>query len=100
MDRRIDDVLSVLSEVIVPLVEADGGEVFLVTSDSNTLVIHLAGRRSGAPGNAIVCRRIIEPAVHAIAPHVKVVLTAGRLVPTGAQKLTRGQSERTGDESA
>jgi Fe-S cluster biogenesis protein NfuA len=100
MDRRFDNVLSVLGAVLVPLVEADGGEVFLVSADADTLIIHLAGRRAGAPGNTIIRHRVFEPAIHAVAPQIKVVLQAGSLVPAGAKRIAPEHPEAAGTEAS
>ena len=89
MDARYNEVMRVLREVIVPLVEADRGEIFLVLSEGNRIGIHLAGQLAGAPGNGLFCRRILEPAIHAIAPELEVVLSTGWRVPDGAIRLLK-----------
>ncbi len=94
MDARYDEVLRVLRDVIVPLVEADRGEIFLVSNEGNRIEIHLAGQLAGAPGNGLFCRRILEPAIHAIAPEVEVAVSTGWRVPDGAIRLlTRSESK-------
>ena len=87
MDRRYDDIMRVLRDIVVPLVEADGGELFLVSSDATRLTFHLAGHLAGAPGNGLICRRVLEPAIHAIAPNAEIVLSAGWRIPDGAVRL-------------
>ena len=84
MDPRYDEIVRVLTDVIVPLVGAEGGQIYLVSADSNHICVHLAGQLSGAPGNGLFCRRILEPALHRVAPEVEVVLSAGFQVPEGA----------------
>jgi Fe-S cluster biogenesis protein NfuA len=80
-------ILDVLARVLAPLIEADGGLLFLVSAGDEAVELHLAGRFSGCPGNALVARRILEPAVRAVAPGARVVVTWGSLIPTGAKRL-------------
>ena len=87
MGSQNDDILRVLQEVVAPLVEADGGEIYLVFSDSTRVSIHLAGHHAGAPGNGLFYRRILDPAIHAVAPGAEILLTAGWIVPAGAVRL-------------
>ena len=86
MGSQSDDILRVLTEVVAPLVEADGGEVFLVSSDQSHVEIHLAGRLAGAPGNGLLCRWILEPALRAVAPAVELTVSSGCLIPAGAER--------------
>ena len=77
MDSRYDEIVRVLMEVIVPLVGAEGGQVYLVSADANRVSVHLAGHLSGAPGNALFCRRVLEPAIRTVAPDAEVFLSSG-----------------------
>jgi Fe-S cluster biogenesis protein NfuA len=89
MAPRYDEIVRILRDVVAPLVEADGGRIYLVSADEGRVLIHLAGQLSGAPGNGLLCRKILEPAIHAVAPEAEVVLSAGWQVPTGAVLLQR-----------
>jgi Fe-S cluster biogenesis protein NfuA len=80
-----DAILDVVARVLAPLVEADGGQLFLVSAGDEAVELHLAGRFAGCPGNALVTRHILEPAVRAVAPEARVVVTWGALIPTGAK---------------
>jgi Fe-S cluster biogenesis protein NfuA len=88
MGSQYDEILRVLRQVVAPLVEADGGEVFLVSGDSSHISIHLAGRLAGAPGNNLLSRRILEPALRAVMPTIDLSLSSGCLIPAGAVRLT------------
>jgi Fe-S cluster biogenesis protein NfuA len=79
-----DEILRVIREVLAPLVVADGGRLYVLQANSERVVLHLAGRFAGCPGNQIVTRRVIQPAIAAVAPKAEVTVTWGRLVPTGA----------------
>jgi Fe-S cluster biogenesis protein NfuA len=88
MPATIDQLLKVCREVIAPLVRADGGEVYLVAVEPDHLTLHLAGTCSGCPGAVLTTRGVIEPAVHAVAPTARVVVTSGARVPEGASIVT------------
>lgn len=79
-----EQILKVCREVIAPLVRADGGELHVVEVEADRITLHLSGRCSGCPGVLLTSRAVIEPAVHAVAPSVRVVVTAGVRVPEGA----------------
>ena len=82
-----DEIERVVREVLAPLIRADGGELFVVRVAEDAVVLHLGGRFSGCPGNTLAKRRVIEPAILAIAPRAQVTVTAGALVPKGAERL-------------
>lgn len=81
-----DEIVRVVSDVLAPLVRADGGEIWLVQADDRSVSLHLGGRFSGCPGNTLAKRHVIEPAILSVAPDAKVVVTSGALVPPGAQR--------------
>jgi Fe-S cluster biogenesis protein NfuA len=82
----------VLSEVLAALVEADGGELYVVSRSDDAIALHLAGRFAGCPGNALASQRIIEPALLAVAPRLKISVGWGGLVPKGAERVRPPQS--------
>jgi len=82
-----DEIVRVLREVLAPLVRADGGEIYLVSVDDDTVKLHLAGRYAGCPGNNLMRRQIIEPAIRAVAPKAQISVTSGTLVPNGAKPV-------------
>ncbi len=88
MPASIDQLLKVCRDVIAPLVRADGGELFIVAVEPDHVTLHLAGTCSGCPGAVLTARGIIEPAVHAVAPTARVVVTNGAKVPEGASPIT------------
>jgi Fe-S cluster biogenesis protein NfuA len=79
-----DEILSVIKEVLAPMVAADGGRLYVLQADSKLVTLHLAGRFAGCPGNQVATRRVIQPLIAAIAPHAELTVTWGRLVPMGA----------------
>jgi len=79
-----DKINTVIVEVLGPMVAADGGRLYVVEADSRRVTLHLAGRFAGCPGNQIATRRVIQPAIAAVAPEAEVTVTWGRLVPEGA----------------
>ncbi len=78
------EILRVIEEIVAPLVRADGGKLYLVSADSSSVALHLAGRFAGCPSNTLATRRVIEPAILAVAPKATVTVTSGAIVPTGA----------------
>lgn len=84
MTASIDSLLKICREVIAPLIRADGGEIYVVAVEADHLTLHLAGTCAGCPGALLTTRHVIEPAVHAVAPTAKVVVTNGIRVPEGA----------------
>lgn len=82
-----DEILTVIREVLAPLVRADGGELYLVEATAKQVSLHLLGKFAGCPGNEVVARRIFKPALQAIAPKVEVSVTWGRILPPGAKRL-------------
>lgn len=79
--------MRVVREVVAPLIRADGGDVYLVHASDYAVSLHLVGRYSGCPGNTLAQRRVIEPAIGAVAPGTEVTLTSGPLIPPGAELL-------------
>lgn len=79
-----EEIINVIRDVLAPLVAADGGRLYLVEADSRRVSLHLGGRFAGCPGNQVTTRRVIQPAIAAVAPDAEIVVTWGRLVPTGA----------------
>jgi Fe-S cluster biogenesis protein NfuA len=82
-----DEILTVIKEVLAPMVAADGGRLYVVQADEKQVSLHLAGRFAGCPGNHVVTRRVIEPVIAAVAPGAEVTVTWGRLVPSGAKHM-------------
>jgi Fe-S cluster biogenesis protein NfuA len=83
-----------LETVIAPLVEADGGELYILPADpkadskaSAPLRLHLGGRFAGCPGNSLVGEHIIRPVLEPVAPSRSIEISSGRLVPPGAERV-------------
>ncbi len=81
------DVLEALTRFALPLVQADGGELFVVEVSSQGIHIHLAGSCAGCPGFSLTRDRLLEPTVHGVAPKLSVHVTTGWRVPDGATRL-------------
>ena len=80
-------VVEACERVLAPLIEADGGELFLVSVAPLRVVLHLSGHCNGCPGSSLTQKHVIEPALHAVAPGLAVQLTTGFVVPSGARRL-------------
>ncbi len=88
MPANIDQMLKVCREVIAPLVRADQGEIYLVAVEPEQITLHLAGMCAGCPGVNLTVKGVIEPAVHAVAPSARVVVSAGIRIPEGASVIS------------
>ena len=88
MGDMTDALRKMLSEVLVPLVEEDGGELYLVSISKKELSLHLAGSLGGSPATPTVKARILEPAVRAVSPNVKLTVASGWTIPEGATRLS------------
>ncbi len=88
--QQYDEIMRVLRDIVVPLVEADGGEVFLLPGDGARITVHLAGRLAGSPGIALLSRRVFEPALRAVAPDTAITVSSGWRVPEGAVRVING----------
>ena len=82
-----DQYLETLRDVIAPLVEADAGELYLVTIEGEDVRLHLAGTCAGCPGAMLTTRGVIEPALRAVNAAVRVVVSAGISIPAGATRI-------------
>jgi Fe-S cluster biogenesis protein NfuA len=87
MAATIEQLIRICREVIAPLVRADGGELYIVAIEPDQITLHLAGVCSGCPGATLTKRAVIEPAVHAVAPSARVVVTNGARIPEGASLI-------------
>ena len=84
-----EKLLKVCTDIIAPLVQADGGELFVVAIEEASISLHLAGKCAGCPGATLTTTSIIEPAIHSVAPLMRVVVTAGFQVPEGATAVRK-----------
>lgn len=81
----------VLQEILAPLVEADGGELYLVSQSNEEVKLHLAGTCSGCPGAALTTRGVITPALRTTNAQLRVTVTTGVLIPAGATRVPAAQ---------
>lgn len=84
-----ETVTRALREAIAPLVEADGGVVFLVPRADGVLQLHLAGACAGCPGTRTTVGEVIEPALRAAGLRGALEVTSGWTVPQGAERIER-----------
>lgn len=78
-------ILELCREVLSPLIAADGGVLYVVSLEQESVTLHLGGVCSGCPGAPITTRSVIEPAVRSIAPSIKLTVTAGNRLPEAAR---------------
>lgn len=79
--------LETLRDVVAPLVELDGGELYLVSTENDDVRLHLAGTCAGCPGATLTTRGVIEPALRVLNQQAKVTVSAGAIIPVGATRV-------------
>ena len=84
-----EKLLKICEDILAPLIRADGGELFVVAIDTDSISLHLAGKCSGCPGATLTSSAIIEPAIRAVAPTIRIVVTSGFQVPAGAALIAQ-----------
>lgn len=82
-----EDLSAALRDIIAPLIELDGGELYLVSHEGDDVRLHLAGTCAGCPGAALTTRGVIEPTLRAISQQVKVVVSSGITIPRGSTRV-------------
>ena len=87
MEAPIEAHLKTVLEVLAPLVEADGGEMYLVFANAEDVHLHLAGTCAGCPGSSFTRDRIFAPALAVAFPKVKLRVTTGVRIPDGARRV-------------
>lgn len=85
-----EPVIRTLREIVAPLVEADGGVLYLVPRAGGGVRLHLGGHCAGCPGFRITSTEVIEPALRAAGVRGEIDVTAGWSIPEGAQRLAGG----------
>jgi Fe-S cluster biogenesis protein NfuA len=93
-----DQLLDICGRVLAPMVEADGGELFVVAITPGEITLHLAGRCAGCPGMSLTSRFVLEPALRAIEPQLQVQVSSGFLIPAGAMRINSSSEQTALDE--
>ena len=81
-----EPIVRTLREIVAPLVEADGGVLYVVRKPTGVR-LHLAGACAGCPGYRITSTEVIEPALRAAGVKGDIDVTAGWTVPEGALRV-------------
>ena len=92
MDGSREKLVRICADVIAPVIRADGGELFVISIDADCVTLHLAGKCAGCPGSSLTSASIIEPAIHAVVPGIRVVVTSGFQLPPGASTVSGARS--------
>jgi Fe-S cluster biogenesis protein NfuA len=79
----------ICEDILAPLIRADGGELFVVAIEADSISLHLAGKCAGCPGASLTSSAIIEPAIRAIAPNIRIIVTSGFQIPAGASPVAQ-----------
>jgi len=84
---RLPLIRQILTEILAPMVSAEGGELYLTTIHDREIAIHLAGRFAGSPGAGLIYQELALPLIEAVAPGTSVHWSSGRIIPNGAEEL-------------
>lgn len=82
-----DQLVKALAELAVPLVKADGGELYLVSATGEDVHVHLTGTCAGCPGATMTRERLLQPTINGVSPKANVKVTTGWRIPDGAEKV-------------
>ena len=82
-----EKIIEYCKDVLAPVVQADGGELYLVSADDTSVALHLGGRCGGCPGRTIAAEQLLKPALQSVAPDVVVHVSYGVKLPEGATLL-------------
>ena len=77
-----------LYETIVPLIEADGGELYWVPSEAS-IHLHLSGACSGCPGARFTIQDVIKPLLKTIDASLPMKISVGWLIPDNAIRIQK-----------
>ena len=84
----IEELCTVCRTHILPLVDVDGGVLYVVSASEEEIHIHLAGTCSGCPGATLTREQLIVPALATVAPGIAGRVTTGFRIPAGATHVT------------
>lgn len=88
----VTEIERICAEVLSPLVEGDGGELWLVSVSATAIHLHLSGMCSGCPGATLTHDHFVVPAFRVFAPTTPVRTTTGALIPGGARRMRTGSA--------
>lgn len=86
-DERTRQVFEALSNFVVALVHADGGELYVVSATQEDVHLHLSGTCAGCPGATMTRDRLLHPALQGAAPRANLKVTTGWRIPEGARRV-------------
>ncbi len=88
MSDKAEAMKSMLRDVLAPLLHADGSALYLVELGKKELRLHITGKLSGSPGTPGAIEFVIAPAVEAVDSKLKLIVSSGYIIPSGAELLT------------
>lgn len=83
----IEELCEICRADVLPLVDADGGSLFVVAASREEIHIHLAGTCAGCPGASLTRDQLILPALGAVAKSIPLRVTTGYRIPEGATRV-------------
>jgi hypothetical protein len=98
MTNRSGLIRGALSEMLAPLVAAEGGQVYFEEVGDEEVSLHWAGRYAGSPAAGLLHEEVAVPLVQQVAPGTLVKWSSGRLVPAKAELIEPAKTRVEGSE--
>jgi Fe-S cluster biogenesis protein NfuA len=88
VNPELSKVVDVCARLLAPLVEADGGDLFVVAANQDEVHLHVTGTYAGCPGVPFAADHVFLPVLRTVLPRAKLTVTSGWKAPEGAVRAT------------
>ena len=99
LSDELEPIARALRDIVAPMVEGDGGLLYVVATDALGVRLHLAGACGGCPGVRTTTQDVIEPVLRAAGVRGPIEVSSGWIIPEGAARLA-GPESTTADREA
>ncbi len=73
--------------MLAPLVQKDGGDLYLIEASNEIVRLHLGGACAGCPGAELTKRVMLEPLLRSAVPRAQIEVTTGFRPPAGLEPI-------------
>ena len=87
MKPELSAVVDICTRFIAPLIEADGGDLFIVAASDDEVHLHVTGTYAGCPGVPFAADHVFLPIVRTVLPNAKLTVTSGWKPPEGSVRV-------------
>ncbi len=88
MNPELSKVVDVCTRLLAPLVEADGGALFVVAASEDEIHLHVTGTYAGCPGVPFAADHVFLPVLRRVLPNATLIVTSGWKPPEGSVHAT------------